>query len=59
MSAFEPTQHSWVGLALVIVAIVLLATIYVFRRRRFENGPRKGTAADPGQVKRDNPPDRR
>lgn len=42
-------------LALIAVAIVL--TIYVFRRRRFDRGYRKGGAADPRQVKRENPPD--
>lgn len=59
MFGFAAEQHSWVALALVVIVVVLLATIYSFWRRRFvDNGPRKGTAADPTQVKRDNPPTR-
>lgn len=43
-------------LGLIVAAIAL--TMYVFRRRRFDRGYRKGRAADPSQVKRENPPDR-
>jgi hypothetical protein len=42
-------------LILIVVAAVL--TFVVFRKRAFDNGFRKGTAANPRQVKRDNPPD--
>ena len=50
----------------VIFAVVILlavtalgATIYLFRRRRFDaQGFEKGTAADPDRVRRQNPPDR-
>jgi hypothetical protein len=42
---------------LLLIALALGLTIYVFRRRRFDRGYRKGSAADPSQVKRENPPD--
>jgi uncharacterized membrane protein len=42
---------------LVLIALAIALTIYVFRRRRFDRGYRKGSAADPRQVKRENPPD--
>jgi hypothetical protein len=42
---------------LALIALAIALTIYVFRRRRFDRGYRKGTAADPRQVKRENPPD--
>jgi hypothetical protein len=57
MSGLTAGEHSWVVIALAVVVMVLLATIYSFWRRRFiDNGPRKGTAANPEKVKRDNPP---
>jgi hypothetical protein len=43
------------GIALVVLALVL--TVIVFRKRWFERGYRKGEAKNPGQVKRENPPD--
>jgi hypothetical protein len=43
---------------LLLIALTVGLTIYVFRRRRFDRGYRKGKAADPRQVKRENPPDR-
>jgi hypothetical protein len=42
---------------LVLIALALILTLVVFRRRWFERGYRKGEAKDPGQVKRENPPD--
>ena len=42
---------------LVLIALAIVLTVYVFRRRRFDRGYRKGTAADPHQVKRENPAD--
>jgi hypothetical protein len=42
---------------LVLIVLAIGLTIYVFRRRRFDRGYRKGSAADPRQVKRENPPD--
>ncbi|MGH8187425.1 MAG: hypothetical protein ACREUC_12765 [Steroidobacteraceae bacterium] len=44
-------------LGLIVLAVAL--TIFVFRKRLFERGYRKGKAARPDEVKRDNPPDRR
>ena len=41
----------------VLIALAIALTVYIFRRRRFDRGYRKGTAADPGQVRRENPPD--
>jgi hypothetical protein len=43
------------GLVLIVLALVL--TFVVFRKRWFERGYGKGDAKDPGQVKRENPPD--
>lgn len=48
-------QYLRVALALIAIAIAL--TIFVFRRRLFERGPRKGDAIDPDKVRRENPPD--
>lgn len=42
---------------LVLIAVATGLTLYLFRRRRFDRGYRKGTAADPRQVRRENPPD--
>jgi len=43
-------------LGLIVLAIAL--TIFVFRKRLFERGYRKGNAAKPDEVKRENPPDK-
>jgi hypothetical protein len=45
------------GVVLVLVAVALALTVVVFRKRWFERGYREGEAADPGKVKRQNPPD--
>jgi hypothetical protein len=45
------------GAVLVLLALALILTVVVFRKRWFDRGYRKGEAADPKQVKRDNPPD--
>jgi hypothetical protein len=42
-------------LGLIVLAVAL--TIFVFRKRLFERGYRKGQAAKPDEVKRENPPD--
>lgn len=44
--------------ALVLIALALALTIFVFRKRWFERGYRKGEAKNPGQVKRENPRDK-
>ncbi len=46
------------GAVLALVALALVLTAVIFRKRWFERGYRKGDAADPSQVKRENPPDR-
>jgi hypothetical protein len=47
----------YLGAVLILLAIALALTAVVFRKRLFERGYRKGKAADPAQVKRENPPD--
>lgn len=42
---------------LILIALAVALTIYVFRRRKFDRGYRKGSAADPREVRRQNPPD--
>jgi hypothetical protein len=44
---------------IVLLALTALgATVYLFHRRRFDpHGFRKGTAANPDLVRRQNPPD--
>lgn len=41
----------------MLIVLALVLTVFVFRKRLFERGYRKGVAADPGRVKRENPPD--
>lgn len=41
----------------ILIALALALTIFVFRKRLFERGYRKGEAADPRKVKEQNPPD--
>jgi hypothetical protein len=50
--------QQYFGAVLVLIALAIALTIFVFRKRLFERGYRKGTAADQGQVKRENPPDK-
>ena len=45
------------GVVLILVLLALALTAVVFRKRWFERGPKKGEAADPSKVKRENPPD--
>jgi len=48
----------WLGWIIAIAVIGLVWTIYIFKRRRnFQDGPKKGRAARPGKVRRENPPD--
>ncbi len=42
----------------ILIAVALALTVYVFRRRKFDRGYRKGTAADPREVRQQNPPDK-
>ena len=45
----------WIGVGLILLTLAL--TIYVFRRRWFDRGYKKGEAANPDEVRRQNPPD--
>jgi hypothetical protein len=42
---------------LVLIALVIALTIFVFRKRKFDRGYRKGVAANEQKVKRENRPD--
>lgn len=46
------------GAVLILLGLALVLTFFVFRKRWFERGYRKGEAKNPRQVKRENPPDR-
>ena len=48
-------QHFAVVVGLIALAVAL--TIFVFRKRKFERGYRKGEAANPQRVKEQNRPD--
>ena len=48
--------YFWWVITLVVLALAL--TIYVFRHRMFERGDKKGVAANPRKVRRENPPDK-
>jgi hypothetical protein len=55
MWVFVETHAMWILIGVSLVVIALLATMYSFsRRRNFEDGPRKGEAANPSEVKRQN-----
>lgn len=54
MIAATTTMFLWV-IALIVLAFGL--TVYVFRHRLTERGPKKGVAANPAKVRRQNPPD--
>jgi len=44
--------------ALLFLALTLVCTAWVFYRKRgMDRGPRKGVAANPEKVRRQNPPD--
>jgi len=46
------------GVVVLLIALAIALTVFVFRRRLFDRGYRKGSAADERQVRRDNPPDK-
>ena len=50
--------QQYLGAVLLLIALAVVLTIFVFRKRLFERGYRKGDAADPRRVKEQNPPDR-
>lgn len=45
------------GIVLLLIALAIALTIFVFRKRLFERGYRKGVAANPREVKEQNRPD--
>ena len=45
------------GPVVLLIALAIALTVVVFRKRLFERGYRKGSAARPAQVRRENPPD--
>lgn len=48
----------YLGGLLVLIALAVVLTIVVFRRRLFDHAPwRKGRPADPEKIRRQNPPD--
>jgi len=49
--------QQYFGPVVVLIVLAIALTIFVFRKRKFERGPRKGVAADPQQVKKENRPD--
>lgn len=57
MSPLQEVFSQYFGPILLLIALAVGLTIYLFRRRRLDRGYRKGTAANPKAVKRDNPPD--
>jgi hypothetical protein len=49
--------QQYFGPVVVLIVLAIALTIFVFRKRKFERGPRKGVAANPQQVKKENRPD--
>jgi hypothetical protein len=45
------------GALVVLIVLAIALTIFVFRKRLFERGYRKGVAANPREVKEQNRPD--
>lgn len=48
-------DYFWTVVGLIALALVL--TAFVFRRRLFERGYRKGLPSHPSKIRRQNPPD--
>jgi cytochrome c-type biogenesis protein CcmH/NrfF len=53
MQITDKTALLWI-VALAVLCVAITITIFM-RRRSFERGPRKGEAAEPVKVKRENP----
>jgi hypothetical protein len=47
----------YLGIMLALIALAVVLTVVVFRKRLFERGYYKGEAQNPRKVKRENPPD--
>jgi hypothetical protein len=54
MQEFFQQYFAWV---VGLIALAIALTIFVFRKRLFERGYRKGVAANPSEVKKENRPD--
>jgi len=54
MQEFFQQHFAWI---VGLIALTIALTVYVFRKRKFERGYRKGEAADPQRVKKENRPD--
>lgn len=50
--------QQYLGAVVLLIVLAIALTIFVFRKRLFERGYRKGEAANPTHVKAQNPPDR-
>ncbi len=50
--------QQYLGAVVLLIVLAIALTIFVFRKRLFERGYRKGEAANPKSVKAENPPDR-
>jgi hypothetical protein len=51
------TEWFHFGYVIALLILALALTAWVFRKRLFDRGYRKGQAANPERVKRQNPPD--
>lgn len=49
--------QQYFGAVVLLIVLTVALTIFVFRKRLFERGPRKGVAKSPREVKEQNPPD--
>lgn len=49
--------QQYFGPVVLLIALAVALTIFVFRKRKFERGYRKGVAANEQKVKRENQPD--
>ncbi|MET0532911.1 MAG: hypothetical protein ABW171_01690 [Steroidobacter sp.] len=49
--------QQYFGAVVVLIVLAIALTMFVFRKRLFERGYRKGEAANPAKVKAQNQPD--
>lgn len=57
MSSMQEFLSQYLGPVVLLIGIAIALTVVVFRKRLFDRGYRKGSAANPSAVKRENPPD--
>lgn len=59
MAVFFEQHAQWLGVALVVIAVVVAMTVYGFWRKRYaDRGYKKGEAKNPQHVRKQNPPER-